>query len=221
MELLANWQGVEVGDMMAWFNGKFKDYLSGKISGRVNVLGAIPNAVDGYKQLRAEGRLQLQQSQFNTFQISEKISSAIEKLRLQPVAEKNSQVRFQAETNYELLVGNLHLSQFLLTTEKKDELRLRGMVDHNLQLDLTGTVAIGSVTIGGAIAKANVDKSGRMVVPLQVSGDIHHPDFALSKNTLKTMLEKAALSEAKNISEKLKKELGPQLKDKLKKIFEK
>ncbi|MGE3386927.1 MAG: hypothetical protein AB7K41_09385 [Bdellovibrionales bacterium] len=220
MELKGSWQRVDADTLLAWLNPKMKGYMHGKVSGTISASGAVPVASVGFKQIAAEGGLQVTQGVLSTYQIEEKINDSLEKLKLKSKSGvKGRPVPFYAQAGYQLTDGNLNLENFLLTTEKRDELRLQGMIRGDLGVNLTGTVAIANVKVNGAIAAANSDKQGRLVVPLQISGDVRRPEFALSKTTLKTMLTKTVENEAKELGEKLKKDLGKDLKKKLKNIF--
>jgi hypothetical protein len=223
LELQALVKGIQMGGLLAWFSPKLKGYMKGFANGKLGMIGPIPSGMGALKDVSANGELAIFNGQFLTWELQKKINDRLQKVGLGKKGVKNKDIVFKADTKFTLSDGSTQIKDLGLLTEDRDELRLRGTVGLDMSLDLAGTAFVASQRIGGAVAAANSDASGRLAVPLQIRGSVMDPEFLFAEATLKSMLAKAGEAEAKKAlakaEDKLKAEAAKQLgknKDKLK-----
>jgi hypothetical protein len=197
--------------------------MKGFANGKLGMIGPIPSGMGALKDVSANGELAIFNGQFLTWELQKKINDRLQKVGLGKKGVKNKDIVFKADTKFTLSDGSTQIKDLGLLTEDRDELRLRGTVGLDMSLDLAGTAFVASQRIGGAVAAANSDASGRLAVPLQIRGSVMDPEFLFAEATLKSMLAKAGEAEAKKAlakaEDKLKAEAAKQLgknKDKLK-----
>lgn len=220
-ELQSSFQGLHANQVVEWIKPKLKGYMEGRLSGEVNAIGALPLADVGYSQIKADGDVTMAQAVLKTVNLDELINKELKKFGVGSAQVKNSPLPFAASTKFAFQDSQLNLEKFRLVTARRDELGLRGLIDTDLQADLTGNIALSGTRLSGSIAKANADSQGRLVVPMQIKGSLLNPNFSITDSTIATMLTKTVEFEAKKLMKDLEKGGGDKAKDEIKKRLKK
>lgn len=220
-DLQVAFQSLHADKVVEWIKPKLKGYMEGRISGEVAALGAIPLAEVGYSQTKAEGTINISQGILKTVNLDAMINKELGKFGISSAQVKNSPMAFAASMQFLFQDSQLNLEKFKMVTARQDELGLRGLIDLNLQADLSGTIALANVRLSGAVAKANADNQGRLVVPMQLKGSLLSPNFSITDATIASMLTKTLEVEAKKALQDLGKDGGEKLKQDLKKRLNK
>lgn len=91
---------------------------------------------------------------------------------------------------FSLANSSLEIKNLVATTPRKEELRLNGKVDLEMNANLTGQVALVDAPVSGSFFEANSDALKRLVVPIRVSGNLMKPQLSFAEETVKLMLQK-------------------------------
>lgn len=224
LEAQAKWALIQMEPLLTWLSPKLKGYMVGTTKGSLSSLGVLPTSAAAIQHLRAEGDWQIENGQFLTWQFEDKINERLSQAGIgQGKTVKTKPVPFQLQSRFDLNDGLVQVSRFRLITADRDELKLQGNVKLNLELELSGSAMVAGHRFRGAVAAANADESGRLVVPLQIRGNVLNPEFSFASTTLKSMAAKTIEKEAESLKsrartelEKAKDKAGDDLKKKIK-----
>lgn len=220
LEGQVRWQQLDMDQLFTWFSAKLKNYSRGRLQGGSAFVGTYTGEADWYKSLKIEGQAQVINGQFTTWNIEKVINEKLSKVNLlKQGGVKNDPLPFTAQTKFIFHDASLDLKSFRLLTAGQDELQAQGQVDLDLNANLVGNVYIASARLGGAIAAANRDKTGRLAIPVQVRGSLLEPSFSFADATYKGLLENAAKAEGEKLKDKFKEDLQENLKKKMKNLF--
>lgn len=207
--------GVDVNEMATYYSPTWKDLVKGFATGNVSLTMPDSERADFKERLHANGDMQLKQAYFSTIQIDQLIQEKLSKI---PGMADKQHVRTNGvagdlNTKFTLANGKMDLDPFHFLTPDQNELRLKGWVGLDAAMDLNGAAYLVKSPVRGSIQKANSDERGRLIVPLQLKGNLMDPEISLAEATIKEMLEKTARYELKEKEEELKRKANEKIQE--------
>lgn len=121
---------------------------------------------------------------------------------------------FDMIAKYSYAKGRMTLKDFRMDSPEKNSLELQGWLQKDFQTELKGTAYITSTQIGGSFRQANSDKSGRLIVPIKISGSLKEPSLEIAEEVISTMVAKTLDLETKKIKDKVKSEATKVIEEK-------
>lgn len=176
---------------LIWISPKTKDLLKGRMTLEAQGQTFLPSSPSFLSRLVAEGKFQMNDAVLNTLPFEKMAKEALAKIPGvgQP---KNSAgpLKTNLQVPFSLANSSLEIKNLVATTPRKEELRLNGKVDLEMNANLTGQVALVDAPVSGSFFEANSDALKRLVVPIRVSGNLMKPQLSFAEETVKLMLQK-------------------------------
>lgn len=113
---------------------------------------------------------------------------------------------FDMVAKYSFSKGRLNLKDFKMDSPEKNSLELEGWLQKDFQTELKGTAFIANTSIGGSFRQANSDKTGRLVVPIKISGSLKEPSLDIAEEVIAAMVSKTVQLETTKLKDKVKTE---------------
>lgn len=205
-------QGLQMRDAVNWGAPDWKDQMRGVLNGSVRSQFPLPSHPRFLDELTADGRFTVTQGQFSSLKFQ---NLAKEKLSKVPGVGSGANVNLKdvlmdASAQFRVAKKVLELQDLKMKTPERDELQAQGRLGFDKSVDLTGTAYLVDPPVGGTLREANQDSSGRMVIPIKITGKINDPQASFAAETVQKLLANAAQHELK----KLQRGQGnPQLQD--------
>jgi hypothetical protein len=182
---------VQAADVLARFTS-LKDFLSGRLTGRMTLAGSGTRWEDLAPTLTGRGELAVTEGVFRTFNLLKDVLGSVEALETSRLAERpdtpfdrfavSVEIRDQA---VRMTDARLSAGEFGATAD--------GVVGFDSSIDARVRVSVPRSSVGGfattALGAALADDDGRLHVPVRLSGRLPKPAVALDRT--------AALDEAK------------------------
>lgn len=121
---------------------------------------------------------------------------------------------FDMIAKYAYSKGRMNLKDFKMDSPEKNSLELQGWLQKDFQTELKGTAYIASTQIGGSFRQANSDKTGRLIVPIKISGSLKEPSLEIAEEVISTMVAKTVDLETKKLKDKVKSEATKVIEEK-------
>ncbi len=207
---------INVEKMLKGVKPEFADYASGIASGNLQFESPDPRILNFQKEVSANGQMQVSHARLKSAPIKAMAQKFLAKIP--GVSVKTDQIQdvaMKADLNLTLKDNVANLHPFHAVSEQNDDLHFEGTVSLDLLAHLKGEMHIANSPLGGSLLKANQDEKGRLVLPLEINGNLMDPKINFAEATIERMLHKTFQLEKDN----LLKNAGDQLKDKLKGIF--
>jgi hypothetical protein len=80
--------------------------------------------------------------------------------------------------------------------------------------ELNGTAYLANTSIGGSFRQANSDKSGRLVVPIKISGSLKEPSLDIAEEVITAMVSKTVQLETTKLKDKVRTEATKVIEEK-------
>jgi AsmA protein len=182
---------VQAADVLARFTS-LKDFLSGRLTGRMTLAGSGTRWEDLAPTLTGRGELAVTEGVFRTFNLLKDVLGSVEALETSRLAERpdtpfdrfavSVEIRDQA---VRMTDARLSAGEFGATAD--------GVVGFDSSIDARVRVSVPRSSVGGfattALGAALAGDDGRLHVPVRLSGRLPKPAVALDRT--------AALDEAK------------------------
>jgi len=120
-------------------------------------------------------------------------------------------------SDFSLAKGRFELKTLTALTPEKNEMRVAGWIQKDMRVDLKGDVFLADTPIGGSFRQANSDKTGRLVVPVHITGSLKEPSLAIAESVIREMTQKTVDLEAKKLKNTVKDKAVDAIKEELKK----
>jgi hypothetical protein len=121
---------------------------------------------------------------------------------------------FDMVAKYAFSKGRLNLKDFKMDSPEKNSIDLEGWLQKDFQTELKGTAYIANTSIGGSFRQANSDKTGRLVVPIKISGSLKEPSLDIAEEVISAMVSKTVELETTKIKDKVKTEATKVIEEK-------
>ncbi|MCB0361315.1 MAG: hypothetical protein KDD35_01250, partial [Bdellovibrionales bacterium] len=202
----------------------------GRIKGQVSLKSRLgvpwPETEAWYRSISSQGQVSVQNFFLSSLDIDEKINQALGKLlKGQEKKEINSKgVSASLKSQFSSQEGQIRLAHFLFSTPEKNQITAQGSLDFNLVGELIGELSLANTSLSGSIYAANADAQGRLVIPLEIKGDLTHPNINIAKASIEKMLAKTIEYEKnkalKEVENKAQQEIKKSIESGKKKIEE-
>ncbi len=121
---------------------------------------------------------------------------------------------FDMVAKYSFSKGRLSLKDFKMDSPEKNSIELEGWLQKDFQTELKGTAYIANNSIGGSFRQANSDKTGRLVVPIKISGSLKEPSLDIAEEVITAMVSKTVQLETTKLKDKVKTEATKVIEEK-------
>jgi len=220
IEAEAEVRGTDLQAMLGFASPDFGKLISGKMDALFRV--QVPNVRREPTEVpKAYAQRLLQSTELKTHSrirqgfistqsldqlINEKLSSlpglgSGKKLASKGVA---SDLELKLRLNSEQKSGKAFVDRLVSTTPEKNEVTLQGELDlstdvKQIRARLQGEARLAQAEVGGAIAEANRDSQGRLVIPLSLNGPLTQLNVDIAQQAIQKMLERAAQAEGQRL----------------------
>lgn len=128
---------------------------------------------------------------------------------------------FDMQAKYSYAKSRINLKDFRMDSPEMNSLELEGWLQKDLKTELKGTAYLSNTPIGGSFRQANSDKTGRLVVPIKISGSLKEPSLDIAEEVITTMVSKTVELETNKVKEKAKAEVNKVIEEKKKEAVDK
>lgn len=218
-------KNFQIGPAVNWKFPQWKDLVSGNADGVFTLKIPHHDKKDFLKDATANGNLNIRQGFLSTFSFDRAVNDRISKIPVisdptKKALNLNSKgATANISTVFNFLDGKLNFANLNILTPEKNELQATGSVSVDKNIDMKGKVFIVNAPVRGTIAEANSDPTGRLIVPVKITGHVMSPDLNLSDETVSTMSQNALKLEGKKLERKVGDELKRKATEELKKLF--
>jgi hypothetical protein len=196
IKISSNFSNINMETFLGALFPKWKDLAIGEFTGDVAATTLLPSSPDFFNSLKAKGQFTLQNGLLQNLHFDQLVKSALSKLtRIKGVTQKAPQ-KMQMMGAFSLLDGVLKLSQFIAATTTREEFNFEGLLDLNMNLNMTGKAFL----------------YGRSAIPVTLTGHILSPDLSLGKVAHQDIEEPSAVPPRRQPAEAKKPSLPPQNK---------
>ena len=182
---------VQVADVLARFTS-LKDFLSGRLTGRMTLSGAGTTWEDLAPTLTGRGELAVTEGVFRTFNLLRDVLGSAEALETSRLAERPDTPFDRLAASIEIRDRTLRITDARLSSGEFGA-TADGVVGFDSSIDAKARVSVPRSAVGGfadtAIGAALAGDDGRLHVPVRLSGRLPKPAVALDRT--------AALDEAR------------------------
>lgn len=203
--------------------------IAGLASGALKVDTEMPNSKRFLSDMVATGAFNLAKFELKEIELTDSIYKSAKKIPGLNLQQKNRVKGFKGSSKVAFAMKKevAKFSALNMKSYQNDELNLKGDIKLSGPVNLSGNIALGSAVMGGDVYDCNKDKSGRLIVPVEVKSNWMDPAFNVPKGALKTFASRTLNCQKKklekSVKNKVKKEakkfLENELKDKVKDLF--
>lgn len=224
-ELSINVKNFHIGSAINWKFPQWKNLVSGIADGTLNFNLANPNSKEFFIKSKGNGNLKIRQGFLSTLPFDKAINERISKIPLISDTSKSMlKVNSKGATvnilsNFQYSDGKFNFSNFDIITPERNQLQANGYISIDKNIDMKGKAFIVNAPIKGTIAQANSDSTGRLIVPIKITGNVMEPNLNLSDETISTMSRNALELEGKKFKQKVGDQLKKKATDEIKKLL--
>ncbi len=212
-------RNLDIAEALAYGAPKWKDAAKGMASGLMDMHVASHESKDFIGETNVSGHLQIKNGFLSTVSfdqyLNEKLSS-IPGLGSKKVVNTKG-TAMEVSTVFDFNHNVLNVKTLDAITPEKNELNVAGVIRVDQSLDLKGKVWLGPSTLSGDIVKCNADSSGRMVIPVHVSGTATKPEYNLVEGTAQQLIAQMASCQANKLKNQFQDQIQKRVQDEAKK----
>lgn len=188
-----------------WWMPDRRDSFRGLLNLQGNFGIPFPGPLGWYEKIVSEGAISIKDFFASTLEIDKKINGVLAKLRREeenkPIDSKGVSAEILAK--FGTRDGQINVSNFIFSTPENNQIVADGKVNFNLVGDLKGELRVSNLNMSGSVMAANADKEGRLVIPVEVQGNLVNPSLTVASATIEKMLVKTLEYEKKKLVKKL------------------
>ncbi len=221
-------ENLQIGQAVTWVSPAWKDLVRGSANGSFQFTIVHPSVMDYLKLSKGVGAAEIKNGFLSTLSFDQMANEKISKI---PGLSSRSDIKLNSKgatgdmsALFTLSDGKINFSKFVVLTPEKNEMRAKGWLDLNKTLDMSADIYLSDPPVRGSVREANSDPTGRLMLPIKISGNIFSPSIDVTNDTIKVLLEKTARLEAAKLQKKASQEIqkqGQKLGNDLKKEAEK
>lgn len=205
---------VNLSALAEFMNPDWKSYVSGLATGDFKISLEPFSKSELSDAAIASGTINVKQGSFSTYPIDQLV---IQKLFDFPLIAKimgskpkvaSQNVNLSLNANYRFAKGRLNLKGFSALSPERNELNLDGWIQKDLVVDLMGLARLADSSIGGSFRAANSDRTGRLVVPIRITGSLKEPSIGIAEATVAEMAKKTVALETNKLKDNVKSQAG-------------
>jgi hypothetical protein len=201
----ADYKSINLSALAEFANPQWKTVVAGLASGEITMSGRPFSKSPIADNAVASGTLSVKQASFSTAPIDQMVTQklydfpAIAKLMGQKPKLPSSNINLLLNSNFSYADGRMNLKSFTALSPEKNELNLNGWVQKDFKIDMNGIAHLADTPIGGSFRQANSDSSGRLVVPIHVTGSLKEPSLSIAEDVIAEMTKKTVALEANKL----------------------
>lgn len=198
-------KNINLNRAITWWNPDQKDWMKGVADLKSMMSLPWPSQEGWWKAIRSEGKLQVRGFALSTLNLEEKFQEALSGLPGTEEGEKGraemgqvgKEIPAEVDLDYKAQNEKIEIKKLSFKTPQKNDLWASGEVGFDFQGSLKGELALSNPPVKGSVREANSDEQGRLVVPLELSGDLLNPSFGVATHIIEKMLAKTVAYEQK------------------------
>jgi hypothetical protein len=205
-------QQLNLSSAGEYFDPQFKTLVGGISNGRFKSTLKPFSSESILDTTTASGTVAIKNGFLSTLKFDDLVNSKIAEnpkvaqlLKVKPIVGTKG-AAFDMVATYTFAKGRLSLKDFKMNSPENNSLELEGWLQKDFLTELKGTAFLANTQIGGSFREANSDKTGRLVVPIKISGSLKAPSLDIAEEVVTAMLSKTVELEAKKVKEKVKAE---------------
>lgn len=209
-----SYRGLDLSLFGEYFDPKWKSAIGGRSTGRFKLSKAGSTDTSAplsiADSVSVSGDMTVKNGFFSTASIDQMVNRKlaenpqIAKLLGAPRKIETGGARVDMSTSYSYAKSILTLRRLVMKSPENNEVSLDGWIKTDLTVDLKGKAFLKDTPIGGSFRQANSDASGRLVVPIHLTGRMNEPSLSMAQDIVSTMIGKTIQYE----TEKARKEVG-------------
>lgn len=239
----ASVSGIDLAQVLTVFMPEHKELAQGHVALTWDGKLSDPRFPGFLTRLQGQGQIRSQDLFLRSLPITSLVNEQL--ARIPGIGEgkrlKHETTLLQLQGDYQWQNDVIQWPYLFLQSDQKDALELKGQVvlakqtgakqqsaAQTMQLSLEGRALLANPPVKkGCLLTANLEKSGRFVVPLKLQGSITSPHLSVVSHAIEKIIANAAQCEKQKLlnkakdkaKEKVKDEVEKKLKDTLKDIF--
>lgn len=206
-----------------WWN---PEKYGNRVKGLLSLHGELESPRPGFGEwmnaIRAQGDLTINDFFVSTLDLDNKINSALSRLHQgnsrQIVDSKG--VALSLRSKFKANNGQIGIKDFLLTSPENNEVALNGTSNFDLLGALDGELRLVHTSISGSLLAANSDSQGRLVIPVEMRGNLLNPTLSVAKATIEKMLLRTLEYEKSKAVKELNKTVQKEIKKNTEKMID-
>lgn len=225
-------QLIDADSAITAFLPQWKGLVSGKTNMKIEGGSKLPSSPTFMEKLRLNGNFLFKEGALSTLPILQMVQKRMEQysgIKDKVKVLKSVDAKMKIASKFLFENQRIQLNDFDIEDSNFNFIHLNGKMDINLDLDLKGKILFVNSPVGGSFYEANRDDEGRLVVPVNITGNAKTPDLYMFDDTLKLMVANTVDYEKKSIyrsisgsvdkqSDKIRYEAENLLKEQKKKI---
>jgi len=212
-------RNLDLAEALAFGAPKWKDAAKGMASGLMDMHLASHESKDFIGETNVSGHLQIKNGFLSTVSfdqyLNEKLSSIPGLGSKKIVSTKGTAM--EVSTIFDFNHSILNLKTLDAVTPEKNEINVAGIIKVDQSLDLKGKVWLGPTTLSGDVVKCNADSSGRLVIPVHVTGTATKPEYNIVEGTAQQLLAQMATCQANKLKDQYQDQIKNRVQDEAKK----
>lgn len=230
----ASVKNINLNAALSWLSKDFANVIKGYATGTVKVKTTMPNVPNFIEKTRSRGKLKVSKVVIDSLPVANLVTKELAKIpqaKGQKAPNAGKTVQANLKTDFAFDGKKANLNSFDLKLADNNQLTAKGWVGLDKKIRLDGTAYTPFKNPKGDFIQCNLDKTGRLVVPVEIKGYINKPSLAIATATINKMknktiscVKKREIKKAKAKVKKAKKKAKKQAKkslDKKKKGLEK
>lgn len=213
---------LNLSAMADFMNPQWKALVGGNSNGTISLTAKPLSPESMIETSTATGSIDIKQGFLSTVGLDQLVNQKLAEYPLiakltgaQPkVATKG--VALNLASAFSFAKGRMDLKNLVALSPEKNELRLQGWLQKDFSVDLKGQAFLADTPIGGSFRQANSDKTGRLVVPIRITGSLKEPSVDIAEEALKEMADKTLKLEARKLKSAVREKAGQALEQKKK-----
>jgi hypothetical protein len=211
-------QKLKIEKILAWAMPLYERLIRGEAELNARGSAKVPWAPDFVDSLDVGGDFKLENGVLSTLELGEMLKGAMSSIPGLKSEAISSRGPMQAKMSgrFRVKESQLGLNPFQALTSRHEELFLKGRLDSNLNMDLSGSLFLVEA-LSGSFFEANKDPQGRLEIPLELHGVATRPEFKFAQDSISKMTAKAVEFEKKKLVQKVETQVKAKIDSELEK----
>lgn len=206
-------KSVIIEQVLSYLKPSLKGFATGEVYGRADFSSFLPSEPDFMKELKVKGEMTMEPVVLNTVKVGQSVNDLLKKMPIPMQQMRSEPLKGRVKVVFDLADSQVNLASADGKDVDGSELRLKGKVGlADFQGDLSGIFAWSNPTIKGCLLEGNSDTAGRMLIPVEIKGDLMSPGSAMVSSMASKIVDKALDCEKRKVLKNLPKEATKALK---------
>lgn len=217
-----DFKSINISALAEFLNPQWKTLIAGFASGDI-AMSALPFSNDAIVDTAtANGMISVKQASFSTAPIDQLVTQKLyefpmlAKLIGQKPKLPAKNINLLLNSGFAYSKGRVNLKGFTALSPEKNELNLDGWVQTDFKVDMSGIAHLADAPISGSFRQANSDATGRLVVPIHVTGSLKEPTLTIAEDAIAEMTKKTVTHETNKLKNTVKQQATKAIDEKKK-----